>query len=82
MDTYSVNCAECEDRHEATYIGRGLWVCNNCRTSYDEESGQIVNETTANYYRSLFNGAKIAGIIPEREWFRKGDKEQMRHERW
>jgi ribosomal protein L37AE/L43A len=81
MDKYSVNCSQCEEEGPATMLEEYIWQCDNCGTTYDEESGRIVNETEKAYYSALYIGAKVAGILNTEPEF-QGDKEQMRTERW
>jgi len=79
MDKYSVNCYVCEEESPATKLGEDIWQCDNCNALWDGESGRVVNETEKAYYRSLYDGAKTAGILNTEPEF-QGDKE--RTERW
>jgi hypothetical protein len=64
-DVFTVNCRNCEDECSATQIEEDLWRCNSCGYLTDSESSRIVNETQREYYKNLYIGAKIAGMIDE-----------------
>lgn len=79
MDEYLMWCPNCKDQYEAIKLNPDF-ECINCHNVYDMEDGRVINVTDAKRYQQEFQGAKVAGMIPEKEF--EGDREQMRRERW
>lgn len=72
-------CPNC-DRESAVDMGEDYsFTCPYCDTVYGSEDGFAYNRNEVENYRRSYMGAKIAGMIPEKEF--EGDREQRETER-
>lgn len=79
IESWLIECTFCEQEREADYKN-GDFICRKCGKAHDAGDTSAYNPAEAKYYRNLYQGAKIAGMIPDPEF--EGDREQMRRERW
>lgn len=81
MGKYLIQCPICEgDQYPAHKTYDNEFMCHNCNTIFSEGDIVLINIEDVERYKMEFRGAKIAGMIPEKEFI--GDREQMKAERW
>ena len=76
-DRWVISCISCDDQREAYYNPEDYGLtCVVCGRTYYGDDTTAINLTEAEYYHQSFRGAKVAGMIPEKEF--EGDREQMK----
>jgi len=81
VSNYRIECPACGGYYPARKMVDGGYMCLNCYSAF-EQTGEliVVDLDVVEKYRKEFIGAKIAGMIKEKEF--EGDREQMKQEKW